>query len=236
MQRITLVNTDLDLSWSVDMYKGEDAKITGVIGRSADHFKIIRNTTTLGIFTMFGYGISVYDMRAIDSNDAGLQCGDTSTGGFHSKHANFCDYLANRLLRIPEKVINTPADGSCGLVAAQQYPPEAIQNVTFSAESVGLMPAHKDNSGGTVYDKLRMFGLDPRKGVLDMTFPLPTEAGAMITANGTNGCVTRSNTGLVLYDFFKQSTPRAVPRLQEIEQKLQNTSFPLWAAACWKMR
>jgi len=229
-QRITLVNTDLDLSWSVDMFKGEDAKITGVIGRTKDHFKIIRNQTTLGIFTMLGYGISVYDMRAIESNDAGLQCGDMTTFGFHSKHANFCDYLANRLLRIPEKVINTRADGVCGGVT-KTYPPEDIQNVTFSAESVGLMPGHPDPSSNAtpapvIYDQLRMFGLDPRRGILDMTFPLPTQPGVFITQNGSNGCVNRSDNGVVLYDTLKQQSPRAVPRLQEIETKVKNSTFP----------
>jgi RHS repeat-associated protein len=217
VERITLVNNDLDLRWSVDKYLGEDALFTGIIGRKGDHFTILRNQTTYAIVTMLGYGISVYDMRAVESNDIGIQC--AFDAAFGAAHANFCQYVVSGHPRALEKIVNTRGDGKCDGTPPPNLAPDAIPDIQFSAESLGMMPGHADptNPSATLYDELKMYGLDARRGVLDLKYKLPTDGTQPVTA-----CATRAPSGLVFRN--PQTGAVLVPRLQEIKTAVDGSS------------
>ena len=69
-QRITVENVTLDLRWSADATVSQPAHITGMVVRATDQVRVIRNQTTYGVVSLFGYGVGVYDLNAVDSNDA----------------------------------------------------------------------------------------------------------------------------------------------------------------------
>ncbi|HMJ82987.1 MAG TPA: Ig-like domain-containing protein, partial [Vicinamibacterales bacterium] len=217
VERITVVNKDLDLRWSADRYLGEDVVIKDIIGRKKDRFAIIRNTITYNVITMLGYGISIYDMRAVETNDALLKCGNTA---FAQDHAPFCSLGATRIRKIPEKILNTRGDGQCneekqGGATPMTIPEDGIQNVQFSAESIGYLPGALDTSTNppkTVYTTLQMYGLDPRRGVLDMSFKLATDADLIV-----NKCPTRALKGLTFRDPAKPDDPPPNPRLVDVK-------------------
>ncbi len=70
IQRVTVENTTLDMRWSGDAMSGQPAKITGIVGRASDHFRVIYNEMTYGVVSLLGYGIAVLDLNAVESNDA----------------------------------------------------------------------------------------------------------------------------------------------------------------------
>ncbi|HUR79583.1 MAG TPA: Ig-like domain-containing protein, partial [Thermoanaerobaculia bacterium] len=70
MQRVTVENTTLDMRWSADAMYGQPAKITGIVGRANDRFRVVYNEMTYGVVSLLGYGIAVLDLNAVESNDA----------------------------------------------------------------------------------------------------------------------------------------------------------------------
>jgi RHS repeat-associated protein len=144
-------------------------------------------------------------------------------------HNNFCTSIVpQHQTPVLEKIVNTRGDGTCPGEATPTYSVHQIQNIQFSAESVGIVPGHPDmdNPKETVYDHLALFGLDAHKGVLDMRYKLPTEAGVAINNNEDKGCVKRSADGLVFYDVSAENSPRSIDRLHEIEGKVANSTGP----------
>ncbi|HEU4887594.1 MAG TPA: Ig-like domain-containing protein, partial [Thermoanaerobaculia bacterium] len=65
-QRVTVVNATRDYRWSVDV-KGSAPAIT-VYGRPGDDMQVIRNLSTVGVVALYGFGIGVYDLNAVDAN------------------------------------------------------------------------------------------------------------------------------------------------------------------------
>lgn len=69
-QRVTVENRALDLRWSADVPKKGSAPIAGIIARVDDDLTLLRNRYTYGIVSLFGSGIAVYDLNAVESNDS----------------------------------------------------------------------------------------------------------------------------------------------------------------------
>jgi len=72
-QRITVRNLTAGLRWSDDASSGRttgssSARFDHVLVRPGDHIRVERNTRTYGVVSLFGYGIGVYDLNAIESN------------------------------------------------------------------------------------------------------------------------------------------------------------------------
>ena len=71
-QRITVRNVTLGLRWSADGKAGPAAgpstQFDHVLVRSGDRIRIERNVRTYGVVSLFGYGVGVYDLNAIESN------------------------------------------------------------------------------------------------------------------------------------------------------------------------
>ncbi|MCA1732030.1 MAG: Ig-like domain-containing protein, partial [Acidobacteria bacterium] len=72
-QRITLENTTAGFRWSGDATQGSPAKLTRVLARPSDQLVLVRNQRTYGVISLFGHGIGVFDLNAIESNDAAVK-------------------------------------------------------------------------------------------------------------------------------------------------------------------
>jgi RHS repeat-associated protein len=66
-QRVTVINVTRDYRWSADVDMGGSTDVT-VIGQPSDELRIIRNLSTIGVVSLFGFGIGTYDLNAIDAN------------------------------------------------------------------------------------------------------------------------------------------------------------------------
>lgn len=70
-QRVTVVNETLRMRWSADIRTDGGAQVvTGIIARPGDRMTVLRNLRTYAVVSLFGYGIGVYDLGAVESNDA----------------------------------------------------------------------------------------------------------------------------------------------------------------------
>jgi RHS repeat-associated protein len=74
-QSITIENRTLKLRWSVDVPHNGSRQLTGVIAGADDDLYVIVNRTTYAAVALFGFGIGVYDVNAIESNDRPLDAG-----------------------------------------------------------------------------------------------------------------------------------------------------------------
>ena len=69
-QRVTIENRTLGLHWSGDI-NVEDASsiiIPNVLVRAGDEIRFVRNYATYGAVSLFGFGVGLYDLNAIESN------------------------------------------------------------------------------------------------------------------------------------------------------------------------
>ncbi|HEX9982630.1 MAG TPA: Ig-like domain-containing protein [Thermoanaerobaculia bacterium] len=70
VQRVTIVNETLKMRWSGDIVANKpDQRVKGVIARPTDKLTVIRNVRTYALVTLFGYGLGLYDITAVQSND-----------------------------------------------------------------------------------------------------------------------------------------------------------------------
>jgi RHS repeat-associated protein len=69
IQRITIENLTLGLHWSEDAIDAQPAKMANVIAAPGDQIRITYNLTTYAVVSLLGYGIGVFDINAIESNE-----------------------------------------------------------------------------------------------------------------------------------------------------------------------
>ncbi|MCU1347124.1 MAG: hypothetical protein JWO56_154, partial [Acidobacteria bacterium] len=145
-QRITVENLTRDMRWSGDATDSGPAEIDNIIARPNDQLRIVFNLRTYGIVTIFGYGVGVFDLNAVESNDL-----PNAPSGYRA---------VSERVRI--------ADGALRRECPGQDPtnPDAIAHLGFSPETAVLPTA--------TTGQLRLFGVDVHKGVLDLTVDLST--------------------------------------------------------------
>ncbi|MGK2860042.1 MAG: Ig-like domain-containing protein [Thermoanaerobaculia bacterium] len=68
-QRITVENMTTDMRWSVDVVANGSVTIPAVYARPGHKLKVYRNRHTYGVVSLFGHGIGVFDLNAIESNE-----------------------------------------------------------------------------------------------------------------------------------------------------------------------
>jgi RHS repeat-associated protein len=84
IQRITVENVTLGLKWSADAHANNDspiipdAELQNLIAGPHDTMRVTHNLSTYAVTTLFGYGIGVFDMNAVESNDSIQWSGTTS--------------------------------------------------------------------------------------------------------------------------------------------------------------
>jgi RHS repeat-associated protein len=137
VQRITIENTTRDLRWSIDVPAGQTVPIADVVAQKGDQIKVYRNQRTWGVVSQFGYGISIFDLNAIDSNSA------------PNKPAGYKD------IRTQITVTSADAASSCYPITSG---PGQIQDLALSPEAT-LIPT-SDSSA------LAAYATDVHSGVL----------------------------------------------------------------------
>jgi hypothetical protein len=69
IQRITIENLTLGLHWSEDAIDLEPARMSNVIAAPGDRMRVTHNLTTYAVVSLFGYGVGVFDVNGIESNE-----------------------------------------------------------------------------------------------------------------------------------------------------------------------
>jgi len=205
-QRITLENTTRDMRWSVDAYDSSftTADIDFIVGLPQDRLRLIYNERTWGIVTIFGYGIGVFDLNAIESND------DTS-------HQPAGYTAVSERVRITKDDIfmqATPQGPQC--IGPQD--PVAIPDLSFSPD-VSLLSG-MDAANNPV---LRAIGVDVHRGVLDDVITPPAASNTLVP----DSCNDRSPRGLILGPATKPlhvPNPDASPRVQALVPYFRNAA------------
>lgn len=136
-QRITIENTTRDLRWSVDVPAGQTVTARNVVAQKGDNITVYRNQRTWGVVSQFGYGISIFDLNAIDSNSS------------PNKPTGYKDMRT--------QIIVTSADAASSCYPMTTFPGQ-IQDLTFSPEAA-LIPT-ADSSA------LAAYATDVHNGVL----------------------------------------------------------------------
>ncbi|MCM2316371.1 MAG: DUF6531 domain-containing protein, partial [Thermoanaerobaculia bacterium] len=164
-QRITIENVSAGLRWSADATSDADAVLEDVLVRTDDRVRIIRNAFTYGVISLFGYGVGLYDLNAIESNDTAA--GNSNVPGLREQI---------RMTRGALEPESCPA-----------HPPDAdgvITDLTFAPEA-GVVTQNGS-------PQLSVLGLDPHRGIADVLIdPSQSEAG-VCTERVSGGLVFRS--------------------------------------------
>ncbi|HET8799231.1 MAG TPA: Ig-like domain-containing protein, partial [Thermoanaerobaculia bacterium] len=142
-QRITIENLTRGARWSADAYKAgattpAQKAVLEIYAAEKDRLRIHFNERTYAVITLFGYGVGVYDLNAMESND---QSDRPSS-----------EALAAEQLRLTSATLQPQqCTGQPGLDSG------AIADLTFSPEAMIL--------GG---ESLSVGALESRRGVLDL--------------------------------------------------------------------
>ena len=164
MQRVTVENRTLDLRWSADVPRSGSAPIAGIIARPSDQLVILRNQRTYGVVSLFGYGIGVYDLNAIESND--VIPPETGYKPIREQVA-----ISNGADPAGTPPCDPAASGPTGAACP-------LRDIAFSPEAL-LQPT----AGG-----LKAFALDAGRGVLDLNVTPPStikNAGGGLTLSSS---------------------------------------------------
>lgn len=207
-QRITVENMTLDMRWSADAWLGAPAQIDGIVARPNDRLRIVWNQRTYGVVSLFGYGIGVYDLNAIESND--------------DPHKDSSYKPLREQIRIT--TATDPAechDASAGSIPP--LPPTKIPDLTFSPE--GAIVTHD----GTV--DLSVYAIDASRGVLDLTIHPPTTAAeAQQPSDASSSCSERAtHPGLVFHTRYTQGNSVEEyfdPRIQKLRDRFVAVASP----------
>jgi len=218
IQRITVENVTLDLRWSGDALTNRAAVITNIIARPNDRFRVLRNVFTYGVVSLFGFGIGVYDLNAMESNDSGQPppgCEPPFCRPRELVRTTSGSLTSGERFAIHEDP-NDPTSPLVGSINPCNLPnpnlTPAIPDLTFTADA-GIL-----TSGGS--SALRVFALDPGRGILDLIVHPPTKQQAAGAADDyTCG---RSPYGLVFRNRYQPPNSPLIthdhPRLAKLRQ------------------
>ncbi len=159
LQRISIENRTLDLRWSADAPRGGSAQLNGVLARDGDELYLVRNQVTYGVVSLFGYGVGVWDLNAVESNDHVVD----------SNYKNLREGIAMTDAKQPQEPPCVPDPNGV---------PCPIRDLSFTPES--MLRARTGSSDLFVY------ALEANRGVLDVTVTPPHEelAGQAIPQTG----------------------------------------------------
>jgi hypothetical protein len=140
VQRVTIENRDAGFRWSADTGPGSPAVLGRVLARESDRLVLIRNQRSYGVISLFGHGVGVFDLNAIESNDA------------PEKPETWKSLRENLLLtsaQLEESACGHPSPDS-GAIRDLAFTPEAA---ILAHETVAL---------------LQIYALDANRGILDL--------------------------------------------------------------------
>ena len=171
IQRFTVENQTLDMRWSADATETQSATIQNILAGPNDRIRVIRNRTTYGIISHLGYGIGMYDLNAIESNQQ-----PNPPSGFK---------------RAAEQVILTRGliDRNCP-GTSPEFNVNEINEIWLSADTAIRPEKDKPN--------LLVYAPEPHRGLLDLRFKPPTDDNAGTSINNDTSCDQRGPAGLIL--------------------------------------
>jgi len=202
LQRITVSNESLDMRWSADARPGAPAIITNILAGPSDKLRILKNRTTYGVVSLFGYGIGLFDLNAMESNDSPIP----SAKPLQEQIVLTKGELTVPCLDTSGALCPPPpvCDQAAKAASGDRCP---IQSLAFNPETV-VEPLSANSSSFVVY------GLESNKGLLDVEITPPT------AANPSAGTAQRAPSGLVLSSrYFGPSGLTSVdhPRLEALK-------------------
>jgi len=208
-QRITLENTTRDMRWSVDAYDPAftTQDIVNIVGAPDDTLRLIYNERTYGVVTIFGYGIGVFDLNAIESNDDKQHQTSAYQPISESVKITKADVL-------PIQIVSSIGEMSC----QQITDPLAIPDLSLSPDIALLSGMDATTNNPT----LRAFGLDVHRGALDEVLTPPTSGNLV-----PNPCDDRDPRGLILGPpTLPPGTPNpnVSPRVQALVGAFRNAA------------
>jgi RHS repeat-associated protein len=150
LQRITVENLTRDMRWSADAVDDKPAEIDNIVAGENDQLRVVFNERTYGVVSIFGYGVGVFDLNAIESNDVPTP-----------PPANAQTWS--------ERVRLTSAGlgQACNVAGGS----DVIQDLSLSGEAA-LIPS---TSSGDI----TVYGLDIHRGVLDLHLTPPSAPGSI---------------------------------------------------------
>jgi RHS repeat-associated protein len=191
-QRITVENLTLDLRWSADAHENAKAHIDGIVARKDDRFRLIHNRMTYGVISLFGFGIGVYDLNAIESNDDAQP-----PAGYKAM---------SEVVRITSARLGPECNWG---TEAKPIPNGAIPDLQFTPEAAII------TRDGT--SDLFVYGVDPARGLLDVRIHPPvTQADALLPADSSL-CDERPPIGFVLQNGAA-TPPVYHPRIEALRK------------------
>ena len=207
-QRITLENATRDMRWSVDAYDPSftTLDIDNIVGAPDDKLRLIYNERTYGIVTIFGYGIGVFDLNAIESND------DTThqPAGYTA--------MSERVKITQANVLATPTTSAVGAMGCTPVSdPTAIPDLSLSPDVALLSGMDTTTNNPT----LRAFGLDVHRGALDEGLTPPASSTVV-----PDPCDDRAPIGLLLGPptISGSPNPNVSPRVKALIVPFQNAA------------
>ncbi|MFA6958485.1 MAG: Ig-like domain-containing protein [Thermoanaerobaculia bacterium] len=175
LQRVTIENVTSKMRWSGDAKAGVPATITGVVAGPFDTLRVVRNRSTWAVVSLFGFGVGVYDLNAIESNDSGAATKSEEQIALLKVHSGQC----TAGIRWRNDYDFTQED------------PAVIHDVRFSPE-IAIRSSE---------NKLFLYAIDRVKGVLDLhtTSAISSTIFDCDLATGTRDArYSRAPEGLVL--------------------------------------
>ncbi|MEA2327679.1 MAG: hypothetical protein QOE68_2638, partial [Thermoanaerobaculia bacterium] len=154
-QSITIENRTLKLRWSVDVPHNGSKQLAGVIAGPNDDLYVIVNRATYAVVALFGYGIGVYDVNAIESNDRPVDPG-------YKPVAEIVALTKGN----DDDVFDPTAVQQCDQASrATSGTPCAIRDLTYAPDAL----LRSSNS-----PTAQVFALEQRRGVFDGVLTPPT--------------------------------------------------------------
>ena len=197
-QRVTVENLTLDMRWSADAKPGSQAVIENIIAGPNDRIKVSKNQRTYGVISHFGYGVGVYDLNAVESNDT-----PNRPSGYRE---------------LQEQIVLSAGKNQDSCFQPNTTVPKpsanAIPEIWLAAEAA-------IRSDATTPGEIKVYAPDPYRGLLDMRFTpngVQNNPDAAITPSV---CQQRAPEGLI----FRASDPAANhPRVQALMNAFQSAA------------
>ena len=180
-QTITIENRTLKLRWSVDVPKNGSKQLPGVIAGPNDDLYLVVNRTTYAVVSLFGFGVGVYDINAIESNDRPVDSGYKKVAEIVAlTNGNNADDSSDPL-----------AVHQCNQ-ADQAGQPCGINNLTYTPEALLRSTAALTSSN------IQLLALEQRRGIFDGTVIPPLAENDTVVP----GQIKQNSNGLSLTSAY----------------------------------
>jgi len=174
------------------------AVIENIIAGPNDRIKVSKNQRTYGVISHFGYGVGVYDLNAVESNDT-----PNRPSGYRE---------------LQEQIVLSAGKNQDSCFQPNTTVPKpsanAIPEIWLAAEAA-------IRSDATTPGEIKVYAPDPYRGLLDMRFTQPGVQNNPDAAITPSVCQQRAPEGLI----FRASDPAANhPRVQALMNAFQSAA------------